>query len=58
MINKNIGIEDLDKIKDLLKNIKIEMKMVDKEQRVFLNNEDVTEKIRSEEVTKLVSQVF
>ena len=57
MINKNIGIEDLDKIKDLLKNIKIEMKMVDKEQRVFLNNEDVTEKIRSEEVTKLVSQV-
>lgn len=57
MINKNIGIEELDKIKELLENIKIEMKTIDKVQHVFLNGEDVTEKIRSKEVTNLVSQV-
>ena len=57
MISKNIGLEELDKIKELLENIKIEIKMVDKQQRVFLNGEDVTEKIRSKEVTSLVSQV-
>lgn len=57
MINKHVGIEELDKIKELLKDIKIEMKMIDKVQHVFLNGEDVTDKIRSKEVSSLVSQV-
>jgi cytidylate kinase len=57
MINKNISIDDLDKIKELLKNIKIELKIENNIQKVYLNGEDVTEKIRSKEVTSLVSQV-
>lgn len=55
MMNKNIKLEELDKIQDLLKNIDI--KLEDENQKVLLNGEDVTQKIRSIEVTKLVSQV-
>ena len=57
MINKKIGIEELDKIKELLKNIKIELKIEDNKQQVYLNEENVTDKIRSKEVSSLVSQV-
>ena len=46
---------ELDKIKDLLNNIDINLDEENK--KVFLNGEDVTEKIRSMEVTKLVSKV-
>ena len=55
MINKNIKLEELDKIKDLLNNIDINLDEENK--KVFLNGEDVTDKIRSMEVTKLVSKV-
>ena len=55
MINKNIKLDELDKIKDLLNNIDINLDEENK--KVFLNGEDVTEKIRSMEVTKLVSKV-
>ena len=57
MLNNNIKLEEIEKIKELLKNIKIELKIVDKKQLVLLNDEDVTEKIRSKEVSDLVSQV-
>lgn len=57
MINKGIKLEELDKIKEILKNIKIEIKNEKGNQTIFLNGEDVTEKIRSTEVSKLVSQV-
>ena len=57
MLNKNIGIDELDKIKDLLSKIQIEIKRENNKQLVFLNGEDVTEKIRSKEVSELVSQV-
>ena len=56
MINKNIKLDELDKIKDLLNNIDINLDEENK--KVFLNGEDVTEKIRSMEVTKLVSKGF
>ena len=55
MINKNIQINELDKIQNLLKDIDI--KLEDENQKVLLNGEDVTQKIRSIEVTKKVSQV-
>ena len=55
MINKNIKLDELDKIKDLLNNIDINLDEENK--KVFLNGEDVTDKIRSMEVTKLVSKV-
>ena len=44
MINKGINVEELDKVKDLLEKINIELK--DDEGKVFLNGEDVTDKIR------------
>ena len=57
MQNKNVKLEDLDAVKELLENIKIELKQEKGKQKVFLDGEDVTEKIRSKEVTKMVSQV-
>ena len=57
MLNKNIGIDELDKIKDLLNKIQIEIKRENGKQLVYLNGEDVTKKIRSKEVSELVSQV-
>ena len=57
MINKGIKLEELDKIKDLLETIQIDTKIEKGKQLVFLNGEDVTEKIRSKEVSEIVSQV-
>ena len=57
MINENIQLDDLPKIEELLKNIKIELKNDKGNQVVLLNDKDVTKEIRSKEVTKLVSQV-
>ena len=57
MINKGVKIDELDKIKEILKNIKIEIKNDKGNQTIFLNGEDVTEKIRETEVSKMVSQV-
>ena len=57
MLNKGIEPNELDKIKELLKDIKIEIKREDGKQLVFLNDEDVTSKIRTKEVSSLVSQV-
>ena len=57
MLNENIKLEELDKIKELLKNINIELKNENGKQSVFLNGEDVTEQIRSKEVSGFVSQV-
>lgn len=57
MINENVGLEEVDKIKEILDNIRIELRNEKNGQAVILNGEVVTEKIRSKEVTKLVSQV-
>ena len=57
MLNKGIKLDELDKIKEMLENINIEMKMEDDKQLFFLDGENVTEKIRSKEVSKLVSPV-
>lgn len=56
-IKNNIKLEEKDKIIASLPNIKIDMINEQGKQKVFLNNEDVTEEIRSKEVTKIVSQV-
>lgn len=55
-IEKNISTNELDKIKYILDNIEIQLKNIDGKQRVFLNNEDVTEKIRSTEVDNSVAK--
>lgn len=51
------SIEEKEKLIEIAKNIKIEMKNTDGNQEIFLNSEDVTNKIRSAEVSGFVSQV-
>ena len=53
MIKENIKLDETEKIKEMLKNIKIDFEG----EKVFLEGEEVTKKIREEEVTNLVSQV-
>ncbi len=57
MLENNIGLEDSEEIKKLLENIKIELKNQNGVQKVFLNDKDVTDEIRSKRVTEFVSQV-
>ena len=57
MLEKNIKIEETEKIEELLQNIKIEFLDKDGEKKVFLNGEDVTKKIRTVEVTEYASPV-
>lgn len=57
MMNKNIGLDEEEKIAELLKNIKIDMTNENGKQNILLNGENVTDKIRSKEVTQFVSQV-
>lgn len=57
MLNKGIKLEELDKIKELLEKIEIELKLENGEQKVYLDGEDVTKKIRNKEVSGFVSQV-
>ena len=57
MLNKNIKLDEEEKIKELLENIEIEFKNDNGNQLVFLNNNDVTKEIRSKRVTECVSQV-
>ena len=56
-IKNNIKLEETQKIINSLKNIHISIEKENGEQKVFLNNEEVTKEIRSKEVTKIVSQV-
>lgn len=58
MIRNNIGLQDTEKIKELLKTIKIEFKKErNNVDQVFLNGENVTKLIREKEVNEFVSQV-
>lgn len=57
MLNKNIGLNDTEKIAEMLKTIKIDMKTENDKQKVFLNGQDVTEQIRGKEVSSNVSPV-
>ncbi len=57
MLNKKVSIEEKEKIIKISENIDIKIENSNGTQRVFLNGKDVTQKIRSKEVTELVSQV-
>ena len=57
VLNKKIDIENIDEIKEMLKTIEIEIQETSKKQIVLLNGEDVSDKIRSNEVTNIVSKV-
>lgn len=53
MINEKVSLEDEEKIENVLKDIKIDLKG----DKIFLDDTDVSKRIREEDVTKLVSQV-
>ena len=55
-INKNIQYTEIEKIKEVLKDINIELRKENEEQLVFLNGEDVTKEIRTPEVDSLVAR--
>lgn len=57
LLNKEIELTQIDKIKEVLDTIEIEINVVKGKQQVLLNGEDVTEEIRSKRVTQMVSQV-
>lgn len=57
MLEQNIKLEELDKIAELLKNIKIEFVEDGTGKKVFLNGKDVSLKIRTVEVTEYASPV-
>ena len=57
MLEQNVKLEEIEKIMEILKNIKIEFVDEDKEKKVKLNGRDVTLKIRSKEVNEFVSPV-
>lgn len=49
--------KDSKSIIDLLNNIKIELKYIDNDQRVFINNQDVSDYIRTDDVSMAASDV-
>ena len=57
MLEQNVGVEETEKIAEILKDIKIEFVDEGTEKKVFLNGKDVTLQIRSKEVTEFVSPV-
>lgn len=56
-VRNNIDTKEVKKVIAFLKNIKVEIKYINKEQRVFLNNEDVSGEIRTEEISRAASGV-
>ena len=57
MLEQNIKLEEIEKISELLKNIKIEFIEDENGKKVFLNGQDVSLKIRTIEVTEYASPV-
>lgn len=56
-IKRNIKLEEKQKIIDLLEEIEIEFKIENGKDVIYLNGENVTEKLREKEVAKIVSQI-
>ena len=57
MLRNNISTTDGDAVGKALNDIKVEMKHIEGIQRVFLNDEDVSDVIRTEEVSMAASNV-
>lgn len=54
---KNVSASDREKVPGLLPEIKLELGFIDGVQHIFLNGEDVSDKIRTEEASKRASDV-
>lgn len=57
ILEKEIKLDEIDKITELLKQIKIEMVLEDEETKVYLDGKNVTTRIREDDVNKFVSSV-
>ena len=57
VLNKNVSLEDKEKIIEIAKNIDIKIEPNSNVDKVYLNGEDVSKKIRSKEVTQIVSPI-
>ncbi len=57
VLNANIDTKDLKTVSGLLPKIKLELKYVNGEQRMFLNGKDVSDDIRTPEVSMAASDV-
>ncbi len=57
VLNNNIKLDDIEKIEEVAKNIKVDLRIEDDKQLVFLNGEDVSVEIRTPRVTSNVSEV-
>lgn len=55
-LNKGITDTQLEKVEEILKDIKIELKRENDLQKVYLNGEDVTEEIRTPRVDEVVAK--
>ena len=56
MLNNNIKAEETEKIINNLDNINIDVKIIDENQRTYLNGEDISDKIRNQEVSNYASK--
>ncbi len=56
-LSRGVDVHDTDQIRGLLVDTSIDLRFVDTEQRVFLNDEDVTGRIRTEAVSMAASAV-
>ena len=57
MVKNGISSENADAVTNALSDITVDMKHIDGEQRVFLCGEDVSDKIRTEEISMAASNV-
>ena len=57
ILEKNIKLDEIDRIVKLLKEIKIEINFADNKQIIFLNGKDVTTRIREDDINNMVSPV-
>lgn len=54
ILQKNIPLDQTEKLVEVFKNLQIEIKLNDHEQRFFANGEDVTENLHDPKVTEIV----
>src|SRR5574344_870629 len=56
-IKHGVSPDETDKVTDLLKDLKLKLEFIDGQQKVLANGEDVTDKIRTPEVSMGASAV-
>jgi CMP/dCMP kinase len=56
-LKNEIGIEEEDKISRMVKSVKINFEKKDDDQRIFLNEQDITEEIRTPEISDAASRI-